>query len=216
MPAPRTIALAVLAAGLTTACSSTGTTSTATSAPAPASSPAPAPSPAAVSPSATATANLGDKAGGVLDGGRQVVIAPIPGGESILAVDDKGRLGPADGDVDKGLFVLTPANGKYQIKTAKPDPGGEAACLGVKQNGSDPLTVVAAPCDTSRAGQLFTIKPEKNKDSKGRPTYAISNQGAFLQVADGYGLIAEELGDSPLRTTYSLVDNGPATLPSLD
>jgi hypothetical protein len=211
MPAPRTIALAVLAAGLTTACSSTGTPSTATSAPAPAAS-----SPAAVSPSATATATLGDKGGDVLDGGRQVVIAPIPGGESILAVDDKGRLGPADGDVDKGLFVLTPANGKHQIRTAAPDPGGEASCLGVKQNGSDPLTVVATACDTSRAGQLFTIKPEKKKDSKGRPTYAISNQGAFLQVADGYGLIAEELGDSPLRTTYSLVDNGPATLPSLD
>lgn len=212
MPAPRTVALAVIAAGLTTACSSTGTTSTATSAPAP----APAPSSAPVNPSATATATLGDKAGNVLDGGRQVVIAPIPGGESILAVDDKGRLGPADGDVDKGLFVLTPANRKYQIRTAQPGPGGEAACLGVKQNGSNPLTVVATPCDTSRAGQLFTIKQEKNKDSKGRPTYAISNQGAFLQVADGYGLIAEELGDSPLRTTYSLVDNGPATLPSLD
>jgi len=212
MRAPRPLALVVFAAGLTTACSSTGTTSTAASAP------APAPTSAAASPAATATATatLGDKAGTVLGGGRQVVIAPIPGGESILAVDAKGRLGPADGDVDKGLFVLTPANGKYQIKTAKPDPGGEAACLGVKQNGSDPLTVVAAPCDTSRAGQLFTIKQEKNKDSKGRPTYAISNQGAFLQVADGYGLIAEELGDSPLRTTYSLVDNGPATLPSLD
>ena len=68
-------------------------------------------------------------------------------------------------------------------------------------------TVVAAPCDTSRAGQLFTLSRQKDKD--GDPTYAISSQNAFLQVFERSGLIAEELGDAPLKTTFALVDNGP-------
>jgi hypothetical protein len=36
------------------------------------------------------------------------------------------------------------------------------------------------------------------------------------QVFDSSGLIAQELGDSPLETTCSFVDNGLTTLPSLD
>jgi hypothetical protein len=74
---------------------------------------------------------------------------------------------------------------------------------------------VATACDASRAGQLFAITAERKKDARGRPTYAIANQGAFLQERKT-GLIAEELGDSSLTTTFSFVDNGPTSLPSLD
>jgi hypothetical protein len=86
--------------------------------------------------------------------------------------------------------------------------------MGVKTNGSGSLTIEAAACDTGRAGQLFTITAQKTKD--GHPTYAISNRGAFLQVSARGELIAEELGDAPLKTTFGFADNGPSTLPILD
>ena len=130
-------------------------------------------------------------------------------------VDDKGRLSYTDGEAEHGLFVFTPVRDKFQIKTAKADASGEPSCMGIKQNGSQSLTVVAAACDTSRAGQLFTIT-EQDKKSNGRPTYSIANEDAFLQIFPRSGLIAEELGDGPLTTTYDFVDNGPSTLPSLD
>ncbi|WP_067495432.1 hypothetical protein [Actinoplanes sp. TFC3] len=155
------------------------------------------------------------KAGDILAGKRQVVIRPVQASESILAVDDKGRLNATDGDSEHNLFVLVPNGDKYSIKTAKANKSGEADCMGIKASGSNPLTVVATACDASRSGQRFTITKEK-KDQNGRPTYAISSEGAFLQIPSDAGLIAEELGDSPLRTTYAFVDNGPAKLPSLD
>jgi hypothetical protein len=145
----------------------------------------------------------------ILAGERQVVIKPIPSSESIVAVDDRGRLTLTDGEVGHSLFVLTPSGGKYLIRTTA------AACLGIRTNPGGPLTVEAAPCDAGRPGQLFTINPQKTKD-QGRPTYAISNQDAFLQVFPRSGLVAEELGDAPLKTTFAFVDNGPSTLPSLD
>jgi hypothetical protein len=184
-----------------------------------AAAPSPAQSSAAPASSSSASSGGGASAGGgagaILAGKRQIVIAPIPSFESIVAVDAEGRLNVTNGEAEHGLFVLTPVNGKYQIKTAKAGAGGEPSCMGVKSNGSASLTVVAAACDAGRAGQLFTITEQKAKDAKGRPTYAISNQGAFLQVFPK-GLIAEELGDSELETTYAFVDNGPSTLPALD
>jgi hypothetical protein len=161
----------------------------------------------------SSTAGKKTKVDPILAGKRQIVIAPIPGFESVVVVDDRGRLSLTDGEAEHGMFVLTPVGDKYQIKTAKAGAGGEPSCMGIKNNGSAPLTVVAAACDTSRAGQLFTIARQKAK-ANGDPTYAISNQGAFLQEFPS-GLIAEELGDAPLKTTYVFVDNGPATLPSL-
>jgi hypothetical protein len=145
----------------------------------------------------------------ILAGKRQVVIKPIPSFESIVAIDGKGRLNLTDGEAEFGLFVLSPVGNKFQIKTAKPGDGKKAACIGVRSNGSNPLTAVAATCDTKRAGQLFTIAKLKAKDN-GRPTYAISNAGAFLQYFPRTGLILEELGDAELTTSYSFVDNGPA------
>jgi hypothetical protein len=159
-----------------------------------------------------ATGKAGDP---ILAGRRQVVIKPIPSLESIVVVDNRGRLTLTDGEAEHGLFVLTPAGDKYLIKTAQAGAGGEPSCLGVKNNGSASLTVEAAACDAGRAGQLFTITRQQAKTKDGSPTYAISNRGAFLQVFPS-GLIAEELGDAPLKTTFAFVDNGPATLPALD
>lgn len=152
-------------------------------------------------PTEAASATTSKPADPILAGQRKVVIKPIPSFESIVAVDDTGRLGLTDGESAHSLFVLTPVGGKFQIKTA----GSNPSCLGIKNNGSASLTVVAATCDTTRAGQLFDISRQKGK----APTYAISSQSAFLQVFPD-GLIAEELGDAPLATTYEFVDNGPA------
>lgn len=88
--------------------------------------------------------------------------------------------------------VLSPIGDKYMIKVA------EASCLGVEKDGA----VVAETCDPGRAGQLFTITPQ------GPSGYAISNQGAFLQVSSGSGLTAV----GPLKTTYTFTDNGPARI----
>lgn len=152
----------------------------------------------------------------ILAGKRQVVIKPVQSAESILALDGRGRLSLIDGEAEHSLFVITPVGDRYLIKTAKADTGGEPSCLGIKTNGSDSLSVEAAACDTRRDGQLFTITKQKDKDRNGRPTYAISNQSAFLQASARGGLIAEELGDAPLKTTYAFVDNGPVVLPALD
>lgn len=152
-------------------------------------------------------------AGSILAGKRQVVIKPNPGSESIVAFDAKGRLSLIDGEAEHALFVLTPSGDKFLITTAKAASGGEPDCVGVKASGSASLTLVATPCDTSRKGQLFTITEQKKV--AGRPAYSISVAGAFLQVGPS-GLIAEELGDGPVKTTFSFVDNGPASQPVLD
>jgi hypothetical protein len=217
-PRRSTVTLGLMAAGLVlsqAACSPTSKPATAQS-PTPSgatSAPANYGEGAKPTPTPTAKPPTGDA---VLTGKRQIVIRPVQSTESIVAVDDKGRLNLTDGDTKKGLFVLTPSGDKFLIKTAKAELNGEPSCMGVKNNGTGPLTVVAAACDTSRPGQLFTITTQKPKDKSGHPTYAISNQDAFLQISPQHGLIAEELGDAPLRTTYAFADNGPAALPNLD
>ncbi|MEV4642828.1 hypothetical protein AB0J80_36350 [Actinoplanes sp. NPDC049548] len=86
-------------------------------------------------------------------------------------------------------FILTPTGDKYLIKTSS------ASCLLAGAR-----TVTTSPCDPARAGQLFTITPQ------GPSTYAISNQGAYLQVTSGGELVVE----GPLKTTFTLIDEGPA------
>ncbi|GAA1583428.1 hypothetical protein [Actinoplanes couchii] len=162
-----------------------------------------------LAPLGLSTAASAAAADPILQGKRQVVIKPIPSFESIVAIDSKGRLNLTDGEAKFGLFVLSPVGKKFQIKTAKAGDGKKAACIGIKNNGSKSLTAVATKCDKTRAGQLFTITKQKAKDN-GRPTYAISNNSAFLQYFPKSGLIAEELGDAPLVTTFSFVDNGKA------
>jgi hypothetical protein len=142
------------------------------------------------------------------------VIRPVDGSESILAVDAAGRLTLTDGPTDSGLFVLTPSGDRHLIKRARVGTGGEPSCLGLKTNGSDPLTVEATPCDAGRSGQLFSVQRQNGSDAGGRPVYSLNSGGAYLRISTEGGLIAEELGDST-ATGFSFVDNGAATVPTL-
>jgi hypothetical protein len=143
---------------------------------------------------------------GVLSGTRQVAIVPVPTFESGLALNSSGRLSLTDAEGD--LFVFTPTGRQFLIRTAEVDAKlGEPSCLRIKSSGSQPLTVVAAACDASDDRQLFDV------EAYGK-NYVISNGAAFLQVdGDGF-LIAQELGDAPLETSFDLVDNGKASLPT--
>lgn len=168
-------------------------------------------------PSPTASGSkAGSQAGGadpILRGERQVVLRPVGSFESILAVDAKGRLNLTDGETDKSLFVLLPAGGnRYQIRTAKAHGSGEPDCMGLRDNGSAPATVVAAACDSRRAGQLFAIEKTQQKD-QGRPTYTIGGAGkVYLRAVDGQGLTAQRVGegDAGEGLTFDFVDNGAA------
>jgi hypothetical protein len=223
----RTAARAVLVGALATvalsACSgeslpvaggSAGTTPTGTTAPASPTQSSILTSTGSPAPSTITSSKASLAVDRVLKGTRRVVIVPVSSFESILALDARGRLNLTDGDTDSSLFVFTPVNNEYLIKTAKANKTGEPSCLRVRGRGSNPLTVVAAACDTRDANQLFTVTFDK-RDSQGHRTYVVSNQSAFLQVVHGE-LIAEEIGDSTLKTSFRLVDNGKATLPALD
>ncbi|WP_422753800.1 hypothetical protein [Micromonospora sp. WMMD708] len=185
-------------------------TPTATTAPDPTAPPAStsaSPSRPAGKPSATAGA------GGVLSGRREVTIVRVQAAESGVALDG-GALVEVDDDSGRQLFVPTPAGGgKYLIKAYGRRDGHPAnddpACWQVLNPGNGkPLTVEGTACDKSRPTQLFSIV------SKGKGAYAISNDSAFLQFSPSRGLILEELGDAPLRSTFRLVDNGPARTPA--
>jgi hypothetical protein len=171
--------------------------------------------PPATSPRPATSAGKGS-ADPILRGERQVVIA-VPSSESILAVEPAGRLTLTDGETGKGLFVLAPVGqGRHQLKTAKADASGEPSCMAVTSNGTtSPLTVVSTACDVSDSAQLFTIERREANDAKGRPTYAISGTGGVYLQQGRSGLIAEELGDAALNTTFTFVDNGPSTLPTV-
>lgn len=188
--------------------------SSAPTATAPAGDPTPTPTPARTSSPAPG-GNSG--ASPILRGERQVVIRPVGAFEAILAVDGKGRLNLTDGDTDKGLFVLFPVgNGRHQIKTAKAQSGGEPACMGLRDNGTNSPTIVAAACDVAATGQLFSIEPTRTKDAQGRPVYAISTAGGhYLRSLDSQGLIARKGGETGSRTTFSFIDNGAAQLPQV-
>ncbi|MFB9545301.1 hypothetical protein [Micromonospora sagamiensis] len=178
--------------------------------------------PSATTPSATTGPPAAGGGGGgneaILRGERQVVIAPVGSFESILAVDAKGRLNLTDGEAEYALFVLDPVDGgRHQIKTAKAGSGGEPFCMGLRDNGTSPATVVAAGCDTSSAGQLFTLERMRATDKQGRPTYAIRGAGNVrLGTTASSGLVAQAAGDGGPETTFAFVDNGKATLPELD
>ncbi|WP_199513971.1 hypothetical protein [Nucisporomicrobium flavum] len=202
----RTAALAVLVLTLP-ACRTAQKVPTAD---APASTSAPAPStvtrepsvPPATpsSPAAGTGSGKPDKGGAILAGKRQVVIAPVGSAESVLTVDDKGRLSLTDGPSDRTLFVLVPVgDGKHQIRTAKADESGEPACMGLRDG-----SVVAAACDAGRAGQRFTLESEPQRG--GKAAYTIGAKGGLRLSVDRSGLVA-----TPGRgTPFTLVDNGAA------
>lgn len=213
----RTAALGLLAAGLVLAqhaCSSAPPAAAPTAAPSPSpSAPATSPPPTGAPATATSSPSAGGSTEDILDGDRQVALKPHPGAGSVLAVDTKGRLDVTDGPGAYSRFVLTKVGDRHQIRTAEADPSGERSCMGIKSNGEAPLTVVAAVCDASSTGQLFRLR-DQEEAVDGRPTYTIAGEGGvFLQVTDGYGLIAEEAGDGTRETVFSFVDNGPAPLP---
>jgi hypothetical protein len=170
----------------------------------------------------TATSGLGAAPGpsGALDGKRQLLLLPrvddIQLPDSVLAVTASGRVQVIDDYVDRALFVPVPRGGgspERLIKTATLRGDGKPLCLEVHGDGAEPLTVVTAACDAGAAGQLFTFEAAA-EDAEGRATYAVRNRDAFLQwhPMGDFGLVAEKLGDSPLKTTFSLQDQGPAAL----
>jgi hypothetical protein len=195
----------------------------ATSAPSPATTPAVPDAPAgARSAEASATSGFGGAPppAGALDGKRQIFLLPRLDGvelpDSVLGVTSSGRVQLIDDYADRALFVPVPQRGGSErlIKTATLRTGGEPLCLQVRRNGDDPLIVVTAACDAGEPTQLFTFDVA-GKDDEGRITYAIRNRDAFLHwhPLDDFGLVAEQVGDSSLATTFTLQDQGAAALP---
>jgi hypothetical protein len=183
---------------------------------APTSTPASA---AGSAPEPTSSASPSSTPDDPLSGRRQVNLVPLDKGKevpgSVLAVTQSGRVQVTPGRGDSALFVPVRTGDGYLIKVGTPRRGGEASCLKVRSNGENPLTVVASACDAGDDTQLFTFD-DNGKDGQGRAAYGIRNRDAFLQWrrTGGHGLIVEELGDSPLETTFVLVDRGPSTVPS--
>jgi hypothetical protein len=189
-------------------------------APPPASSTEP---PADPSAQASATSGIGGAPApaGALDGKRQLFLLPriddneLP--DSVLAVTAGGRIQVSDEYADAALFVPVPkSRGAKErlIKTGTLRRAGEPFCLQVSSNGADPLTVVTAACDAGEQAQHFTFEAT-GRNAEGQPVYSVRNRDAFLQwhPLGGIGLIAEELGDSRLETTFTLQDQGAANLP---
>jgi hypothetical protein len=189
------------------------------------SAPSDAPSSPAKTTSATTTKTPAPAGGSAaLSGDRQFYFFVLDKGvevpESLLAATSGGRV-EVNGDFSgRALFVPSPTSpgGKeHLIKTGKLRAGGEALCLKIRNNGSSPLTVVTAACDAGDKTQLFLLD-KSGKDNQGRMTYAIRNGDAFLQwnPTGTAGLIAEELGDAKLNTTFVMIDRGKSTVPQLD
>jgi hypothetical protein len=159
----------------------------------------------------------------VLTGKRQFHLLPV-GNEATLAVGAGNRVGLSDDFGDRALFVpmpTAPGSSKVLIKTGTLRKGGEAYCLEVTANGSRPLSVMATACDTRRVNQIFTFEPAGR--TEGKTTYGIRTGGGIYFKLDpqgeldpkGAGLVAQELGDGPLDTTFILVDKGASTLPDM-
>lgn len=163
---------------------------------------APAAKAPAAAPAKTTAAK--PKVPAVLSGKRQVAIVRVQSFESAVSLLDDGRLSEVDGDEGRTLFVPTPlGRGKYLIKAFPETGNNEPDCWGVRHNGVNPLTVQAVACDAADRTQQFTIT------ARGK-VWAISNSDAYLQYSSRSGLILEELGDAPLRSTFRIVDNGAA------
>jgi hypothetical protein len=218
----RHVAAAAIAAGSVlalAACSSTPAETTATS-PVASTSPTAETGTGSPEPESTKSESAGDdettaadkpeKTGNpILDGERQVVIAPTDTFETVLHVDDKGHLALTDGGSDSTLFVLVPVNDdKHWIRTAKADSSGEQACIGLSMQSSGPAMLDAAPCDAAKSGQLFTIASKGEVEGKFR--YAIKgDKGYNVRALDDEGVQAVA-GASGKGTTFGFADNGKA------
>ncbi len=184
--------------------SSTSSTPSAPPSSAPPSSPSRSASP-------TATAR------GALSGNRQVFILP-ENNEATVAVDTSMNAGLSEDFGDRALFVFTPTDGRYLIKTAKlrvnNDPTNETYCLAVK-NGN----VKATSCDASDDNQLFHVI-KSGSDTSGSPTYVIRTKDyVFLRVATPTANLTAtkiEEGTADAGVDFLLPDKGKASLPALD
>nr|MDT0662950.1 hypothetical protein [Micromonospora sp. DSM 115978] len=149
----------------------------------------------------------------VLAGDRQVTIVRTEAFESGLSLADGGRLGEADDDSGRQLFVPTPTGDQTFLVMsyfgAGGGPGeGEPICWQVRNPGNaQPLHVEGAECDEKEPRQRFEIVAA---EGGAEDTYLISNGGAFLRSSARSGLILEELGDAPPADTFRFNDNGPA------
>ena len=140
---------------------------------------------------------------------RKITIVRVQASESVVSLGDDGRVGEADDDSGRQSFVLSPVDGgEYLIRTAPDGSDRGVLCWRATSNGTDPLTVTGAACSAADGRQRFTVTPLGRSGS--RPTYAIANQGAYLQYSAKWSLILQEAGDAALSTTFRLVDNGAA------
>ena len=166
---------------------------------------------ASAAKAASSTKRPGSQRGAaaILRGERQVYVVPV-NHEGALAVSRAGRIELSDHFGDPALFVLTPTAGKHQIRTGTIRRGGEALCVSVRQNGTNPLTLTTTACDAGASSQLFTV-------TAAHGTYSIAAAGgAYVRLSSRSGVIVEETGDGPAPTAFRLVDQGQATLPALD
>ena len=206
-----------------------------------ASDPAPASAPPSVIPSAApstsppvsrppsrppASPSRPASGGGVLSGDRQVFFFVLDKGsevpESVPAVTSGGRVNITADYGDRALFVpvpKSPGSKQFLIKTGKLRSGGEALCLQVQSNGSDPLTLVTKACDTGEKDQSFKFD-ENGRDNQDRMTYLISVDGLYMRYDPngpaGTGLIVQESGEGDDLTSFVIIDRGKATIPALD
>ncbi|MFG1607585.1 hypothetical protein [Actinoplanes sp. NPDC049265] len=172
---------------------------------------------AAVLAAGPVAANASAAPSDVFTGKREINIAPS-GTEGILSVSESGRVELADLAEDRALFVpvpTAPGSDQFMIKTGRLRVGGEALCLGVRNNGTSSLTVQSTACDASRSAQKFTFEPAGRNDS-GRDLYYIGNRGAHFRITQAGALIVEETGDGPAPAAFALLDRGPSQLPDLD
>lgn len=176
---------------------------------APESTPSLAPASAPVTPLASASPSASPSSassGGIFTGARQVWLRPAKGADVLgVAGDDRVELSGSFGD--RELFVLvprSPGSETYSIRTGKIREGGEPACLTVKENGSDPLSLVATACDAESVTQRFTFRSA----GAGGGYHIEAAGGAYVWADERNGVYVEELGDGPAATAFLPVDKG--------
>ena len=123
----------------------------------------------------------------MLSGDRQVFLFVLDNGaevpDSVPAVTSSGRLDITADYGDRALLVpvpKSPGSKQFLVKTGKLRSGGEALCLQVQSNGSDPLTLVTKACDAGQKDQSFSFD-ENGRDNQDRMTYLISVDGLYMR-----------------------------------
>lgn len=145
---------------------------------------------------------------GPLAGDRKVAISMEAGPPATLRVNERGKLVGHAEITDRSLFVLAPVSGGHRIETAWDGHGSEPACMGVRNSGVGPATVVAAACNPAARGQVFTFTATDVTDSQGRRTYRITTEAGALTFNSRDGLHVQPRQDRDV-TVFALLDQGP-------